>query len=76
MFSLRDGRNNFADQAEQRHRRNDHVPTGLVVFDLELEEIALSQGFIDEAQFERLTESYGSSEYGTYLRRVKQDPRK
>ena len=41
-----------------------------------LEEIALSQGFIDEAQFERLTESYGSSEYGTYLRRVKQDPRK
>ena len=35
MFSLRDGRNNFADQAEQRHRRNDHVPTGLVVFDLE-----------------------------------------
>ena len=35
-----------------------------------IEEIALSKGFIDTAQFERLAELYGKSDYGDYLRRV------
>jgi glucose-1-phosphate thymidylyltransferase len=35
-----------------------------------IEEIALSKGFIDAAQFERLAELYGKSDYGDYLRRV------
>jgi glucose-1-phosphate thymidylyltransferase len=35
-----------------------------------IEEIALAQGFIDVAGFERLVDAYGSSDYGCYLRRV------
>jgi glucose-1-phosphate thymidylyltransferase len=35
-----------------------------------LEEIALIKGFIDVAQFERLTDACGRTDYGTYLRRV------
>jgi glucose-1-phosphate thymidylyltransferase len=35
-----------------------------------VEEIALTKGFIDVAQFQRLTEAYGSSAYAAYLRRV------
>jgi glucose-1-phosphate thymidylyltransferase len=35
-----------------------------------IEEIAFFKGFIDAAQFERLAEQAGKSEYGEYLRRV------
>ncbi len=35
-----------------------------------LEEIALTKGFIDAAQFERLAQTYGNSDYGHYLRRT------
>ncbi len=35
-----------------------------------VEEIALAKGFIDAAQFERLAEACGRSDYGLYLRRV------
>ena len=35
-----------------------------------LEEIALLQGFIDEAQFRRLADACGGNDYGRYLRRV------
>jgi glucose-1-phosphate thymidylyltransferase len=35
-----------------------------------IEEIALNQGFIDVAGFERLVDGYGNSDYGRYLRRV------
>jgi glucose-1-phosphate thymidylyltransferase len=35
-----------------------------------VEEVALAKGFIDAAQFERLTAAYGASSYGNYLRRV------
>jgi glucose-1-phosphate thymidylyltransferase len=35
-----------------------------------IEEIALSKGFIDAAQFARLAEMCGKSDYGLYLRRV------
>ena len=35
-----------------------------------VEEIALAKGFIDEAQFKRLAEGCGKSEYGDYLWRV------
>ena len=35
-----------------------------------LEEIALVKGFIDAAQFRRLTAPYGTSDYGRYLQRV------
>ena len=35
-----------------------------------LEEIALSKGFIDVAQFERLAVESGNNDYGAYLRRV------
>jgi glucose-1-phosphate thymidylyltransferase len=35
-----------------------------------IEEIALSKGFIDVAQFERLIEKAGKSDYATYLRGV------
>jgi glucose-1-phosphate thymidylyltransferase len=40
-----------------------------------LEEIALLQGFIDEAQFQRLTDACGGNDYGRYLRRVLDDRR-
>jgi glucose-1-phosphate thymidylyltransferase len=35
-----------------------------------LEEIALRKGFIDEAQFARLTAAYGPGDYGLYLAQV------
>lgn len=35
-----------------------------------IEEIALSQGFIDTAKFQLLVDKAGKSEYGNYLRRV------
>jgi glucose-1-phosphate thymidylyltransferase len=35
-----------------------------------VEEVALNKGFIDAAQFERLTEAHGASAYAAYLRRV------
>jgi glucose-1-phosphate thymidylyltransferase len=35
-----------------------------------IEEIALAKGFIDEAQFQKLSEACGKSEYGEYLSRV------
>jgi glucose-1-phosphate thymidylyltransferase len=35
-----------------------------------LEEIALTKGFIDVAQFERLAAESGNNDYGAYLRRV------
>jgi glucose-1-phosphate thymidylyltransferase len=35
-----------------------------------IEEIALAKGFIDAAQFARLVEGCGKSDYGLYLRRV------
>jgi len=35
-----------------------------------LEEIALSKGFIDVAQFERLATESGNNDYGAYLKRV------
>jgi glucose-1-phosphate thymidylyltransferase len=35
-----------------------------------IEEIALLKGFIDAAQFEKLVEVFGNSDYGLYLRRV------
>src|SRR5205814_534018 len=35
-----------------------------------LEEIALRKGLIDPAQFERLRQAYGDSEYGQYLQRL------
>jgi glucose-1-phosphate thymidylyltransferase len=35
-----------------------------------LEEIALTQGFIDNQQLLRLAEGYGKSDYGRYLRRI------
>jgi glucose-1-phosphate thymidylyltransferase len=38
-----------------------------------LEEIALGKGFIDLAQFDRLTEAYGSSAYARYLRQIKHE---
>src|SRR5262249_30510756 len=38
-----------------------------------VEEIALTKGFIDTAQFERLAEASGKSDYGQYLRRVLSD---
>jgi glucose-1-phosphate thymidylyltransferase len=40
-----------------------------------LEEIALSKGFIDTAQMERLAETGGPGEYGRYLRRVLEEHR-
>jgi len=40
-----------------------------------IEEIALLKGFIDVAQFERLVELCGRSDYGLYLRRVLQENR-
>lgn len=39
------------------------------------EEIAWRMGYIDTAQLERLAEGMGSSEYGSYLRRVSGEPR-
>ena len=41
-----------------------------------LEEIALLQGFIDAAQFERLIDAAGRTEYGDYLRRVLREHQK
>jgi glucose-1-phosphate thymidylyltransferase len=38
-----------------------------------IEEIALSQGFIDAAQMQKLCDRAGKSDYGTYLRRVLAD---
>jgi glucose-1-phosphate thymidylyltransferase len=38
-----------------------------------IEEIALSKGFIDTAQFARLAEMCGKSDYGLYLGRVLED---
>jgi glucose-1-phosphate thymidylyltransferase len=38
-----------------------------------LEEVALTRGFIGLTEFERLTASCGSSEYGRYLKRVLQE---
>jgi glucose-1-phosphate thymidylyltransferase len=38
-----------------------------------IEEIALSKGFIDLAQFQTLAEKYASSSYGRYLQRVADD---
>jgi glucose-1-phosphate thymidylyltransferase len=35
-----------------------------------IEEIALVKGFVNAAQFEKLIEPFGDSEYGLYLRRV------
>jgi glucose-1-phosphate thymidylyltransferase len=35
-----------------------------------IEEIALVKGFVSPAQFERLLEPFGDTEYGAYLRRV------
>ncbi len=35
-----------------------------------IEEVALNKGFIDAGQLAKLADGYGSSEYGTYLRRV------
>ncbi len=35
-----------------------------------LEEIALTKGFINASQLERLAESYGRSEYGHYLKQI------
>lgn len=35
-----------------------------------VEEIALTQGFIDTTQFEKLASEYGSSDYGKSLRRI------
>ncbi len=35
-----------------------------------LEEIAFRKGFIDKAQFEKLQLSYGSNDYGQYLKRL------
>ncbi len=35
-----------------------------------IEEIALSKGFIDAGQMQRLCDKAGKSDYGTYLRRV------
>jgi glucose-1-phosphate thymidylyltransferase len=35
-----------------------------------IEEVALIKGFIDVAQFERVTESCGKSDYGRYLQRI------
>jgi glucose-1-phosphate thymidylyltransferase len=35
-----------------------------------IEEIALFKGFIEVAQFQRLAEKYGKSDYGQYLQRV------
>jgi glucose-1-phosphate thymidylyltransferase len=40
-----------------------------------LEEIALLKGFVDLAQFERLAEPYGQSDYGLYLRRILEEYR-
>jgi glucose-1-phosphate thymidylyltransferase len=40
-----------------------------------LEEIALLQGFIDEDQFQSLTDACGGNDYGRYLRRVLDDRR-
>jgi glucose-1-phosphate thymidylyltransferase len=39
-----------------------------------LEEIALARGFIDAAQFKRLADGYGSSDYARYLHRVLASP--
>jgi glucose-1-phosphate thymidylyltransferase len=38
-----------------------------------IEEIALSRGFIDIRQFERLVDAAGATDYGRYLRRVLAD---
>jgi glucose-1-phosphate thymidylyltransferase len=38
-----------------------------------IEEIAYRKGFIGAAQLERLTQQYGQSDYGLYLRRVLKD---
>ena len=35
-----------------------------------LEEIAWSQGWIDDAQLRRLAATYGKSSYGQYLRKL------
>jgi glucose-1-phosphate thymidylyltransferase len=40
-----------------------------------VEEVALLKGFIDAAQFERLAEACGKSDYGAYLYRVLQEQR-
>ena len=40
-----------------------------------IEEIAFLKGFIDAAQFERLAEACGKSDYGAYLHRVLQEQR-
>ncbi|MCC6419406.1 MAG: glucose-1-phosphate thymidylyltransferase RfbA [Gemmataceae bacterium] len=41
-----------------------------------IEEIALVKEFIDEAQFARLAEAYGKSDYGAYLQRVAEEYQK
>jgi glucose-1-phosphate thymidylyltransferase len=38
-----------------------------------IEEVALTKGFIDETQMERLSESFGSSDYGRYLKHALQE---
>ena len=35
-----------------------------------IEEVALGKGFIDVAQYERVAQTYGSSEYAHYLQRA------
>ncbi len=40
-----------------------------------IEEVALTKGFIDEAQMERLGATYGSSDYGRYLQHALQEYR-
>jgi glucose-1-phosphate thymidylyltransferase len=35
-----------------------------------IEEVALGKGFIDVAQYERVAQTYGTSEYGQYLKRA------
>jgi glucose-1-phosphate thymidylyltransferase len=40
-----------------------------------IEEVALSKGFIDVAQYERVAQTYGSSEYGQYLLRALREHR-
>ena len=38
-----------------------------------IEEIALKRGFIDKEQLLKVAETYGKSQYGTYLRRIAAD---
>jgi len=39
-----------------------------------IEEIAFRMNFIDKPQLVKLAESYGKSEYGTYLRQCASEP--